>query len=463
MIESLSNSLNNIEQVLSTKKVASEVTENKSSGIDCMTQDFKKVLEKTIDKTSKAEEKVLTISDLKSGVEDLDTESLTENWTEFKDILTQITDEANVESSLDLTLARDINEIIAQLKEAVENITGTIEQDSSSKLESEDENNDSESVQDLAGILLSVLENPPQKDFQDAELLNEEQKNLTEEIQVSFEQIVTFTDEISNTKTEIETLNQETDLMSLPDDLTLDSEEIIDYTNNLVDEVVADKTTKDATNLEIDNLLDDESIKDLKIESIQSEAKEFSGESLMQNQTPEEHSVKVMINEEIEVFDLKLESAQNIQTSQNIQIKPAEANPSRILEQITKHLEGLQQNSKVNIVLNPESLGKVNIQLLSTKEGLTAQFTVTTQEARDLLMKGLDGLKESLATHGVGVDNVSVKLADVQKSEYQQDWTEQEGSRGGNKGQGQPNREEKEKGLFEKMMAQTTEEENGNV
>ena len=100
---------------------------------------------------------------------------------------------------------------------------------------------------------------------------------------------------------------------------------------------------------------------------------------------------------------------------------------------------------------------------MSTKDGLTAQFTVTTQEARDLLTKGLDGLKESLGAHGVAVDNVSIKLADAQKSEYNQDWTEQEGSRGGNKEQRNSEREEKQKGLFEKMMAQVTDDENGNV
>ena len=78
-------------------------------------------------------------------------------------------------------------------------------------------------------------------------------------------------------------------------------------------------------------------------------------------------------------------------------------------------------------------------------------------------MKGLDGLKDTLLAQGVNVDNVSVKVADTQKSEYEQDWTEQEGSRGGNKGQKNPDREEKEKGLFEQMMAQTLENENGNV
>ena len=78
-------------------------------------------------------------------------------------------------------------------------------------------------------------------------------------------------------------------------------------------------------------------------------------------------------------------------------------------------------------------------------------------------MKGLDGLKESLLSYGVSVDNVTVKLNDVQESQYNADWTEQEGSRGGNKGDGQPSREEKEKGLFEQTMAQANFIENGNV
>ena len=75
----------------------------------------------------------------------------------------------------------------------------------------------------------------------------------------------------------------------------------------------------------------------------------------------------------------------------------------------------------VKMVLNPESLGKVSIQLINTKEGLSAQFTVATQEARNLIMKGLDGLKDTLMSHGVSVDNVSVKINDAQESEYNAD------------------------------------------
>lgn len=204
--------------------------------------------------------------------------------------------------------------------------------------------------------------------------------------------------------------------------------------------------------------IDEDMLKELNIESIEVETDGSSEEqTLMQRQTPQEQAVKVMLNSDIETPTFEIKTPQT-QTP----TKPVEITPNKIVEQITKQMESLQNNSKLNIVLNPESLGKVAIRLVSTPEGLSAQFTVATQEARDLLMKGLDGLKESLISHGVGVDNVSVKLNDTQKASYNQDWTEQEGSRGGNKEQGRSNKDEKEKGLFEKMMAQN-DEENGNV
>ena len=102
------------------------------------------------------------------------------------------------------------------------------------------------------------------------------------------------------------------------------------------------------------------------------------------------------------------------------------------------------------------------LQLIKTGEGLSAQFTVASQEVRDMLMKGLDGLKESLISQGVGVDNVSVKLNETQKSEYNADWTEQEGSRGGNKEQGQSKQGKENNETFEQMMAQFNLE-NGKV
>ncbi len=470
MTQSVTNTLNNLEQMLSAKKDAQKYAKSAVSGMDKST-DFKKVLDSTVNKEAstvdKAKEnisgdlkKVLgsntkkdssTIADVKEVVST--DQKMTIVSEDFKEILEKATDEANVETSLDLTLARDINEIISQLKEAVENATEIIEE---SKEESSDEVLANDLIEAEESLTLEL----------DAEISTTDEKLKTEEQtpKTSFDQVLAFIDK-SNKNVDLKPLQieLEDDAKTVLDAFEIVQNEVVEITENIADEVVASKTAEENLTKDSDLILEEELVKELKIESISAEADATGNEDLMQNQTPEEHAVKAMINAEIETFEIKQDSVQSVQNMQQVQSKPVDVNPSRILDQITKHLDGLQNNGKVNIVLNPESLGKVNIQLLSTKEGLTAQFTVTTQEAKDMLTKGLDGLKESLGAHGVAVDNVSVKVADSQKSEYNQDWTEQDGSRGGNKRQGQPNRDEKEKGLFEKMMAQTTDNENGNV
>lgn len=452
MTQSITNTVNNIEQMLLNQKDASKVTKDVVSGMDKTTK-FNTIFDKKIEKSSKeielknCEKKVSTLADLKN--EDVTFDKISGG---FRDILKKATDEANVETSLDLTLAKDINEIISQLKEAVKNATEIIENNSS-----EEEIN-----QDVIEIL---DEETTYVDLENVLDLTANEENFEKESEDAvFEQILGLID-----KNSTKDLNLDFNIEERVDETILDDSqaEIVEFSESIVEEAISTSKvvkTEDFEDLETDDYnIEEDILKELNIESIKVEADTNSDESLMQNQTPEEHAMKAMINQDAEPIEIKIDSTQNIQSSQVQPAKPADINPSRIIDQVVKHLETLQNNSKVNIVLNPESLGKVNIQLLTTKDGLTAQFTVATQEARDLIMKGLDGLKESLISHGVGVDNISVKVSDSQKSEYNQDWTEQDGSRGGNKGQKNPDREEKEKGLFEKMMAQTFEDENGNV
>jgi len=216
------------------------------------------------------------------------------------------------------------------------------------------------------------------------------------------------------------------------------------------------KKAEAETEQKLEDIINDEQLEELKIESLEAESGDSSGEDIMQKQTPEEQGVKAMLQGDVEFKEVKTAEVQTPQKP----TQPQEANPSKIIEQITKQMEALKSGSKVSMVLNPEALGKVSIQLINTKEGLSAQFTVATQDARNLIMKGLDGLKDTLMAHGVNVDNVSVKLSETQESEYNSDWTEQEGSRGGNKQQN-PQKEQKGKEQFEQMMSSL--EENGNV
>ena len=172
------------------------------------------------------------------------------------------------------------------------------------------------------------------------------------------------------------------------------------------------KEVSKETEQSLEDIIDEDQLKELKIESIEAETSDSTGEDdIMQNQTPEEQGVKAMLQADADFAEVKTE-AKPAQTVQNT-TKPtssSEVTSNKIIEQITKQMEGMYNGSKINMVLNPESLGKVSIQLINTKEGLSAQFTVATQEARNLIMKGLDGLKDTLMSHGVSVDNVSVKI-----------------------------------------------------
>ena len=205
----------------------------------------------------------------------------------------------------------------------------------------------------------------------------------------------------------------------------------------------------------IRDVVEDEVVKELNIETIETECAgaETGSDNLMNNQSPQEQAVKAMMRIE---GNSKIEIVSNAQNNKATQ----EFNTNRILEQITKQIEGLYNGSKVNIVMNPESLGRVSLQLLNLKEGLAAQFTVSTQDAQNIIMKGLAGLKESLLAHGINVDSVTVKLQEAADNEYQSDWTEQEGSNSGNKQQSARHQKENEK-QFEQTMFEI--EENGKV
>lgn len=341
------NNLNSVESMLSQQSTETPDT------------DFSAVLE----------DKTCTLGEVKNKTTD---ES--DKVTDFKEFLSQVTSEANVETSLNLTLSKDITETIENLE------------------------TEEETEPDTENIILF------------AQALETANHEITLEVEPQIE--TTEAADIAETAPEAETA-----------------------------EVNTESEQPEVS-------FDEDMLSELNIEEISSETDSSSNNSsLLNQQSAEEQGIKMALHQD---GALKSFEVQTPQTAKSV-----EAAPSKIIEQVAKHLESLQHTSKVDIVLNPESLGKVTIQLIKSPEGLSAQFTTATQEARNLLMKGLDGLKETLTAHGVGVDNISVKVNDTQKSEYNADWTEQEGSRGGNKEQSRQNREEKEKGLFEKTMEET--------
>ncbi len=339
------------------------------------------------------------------------------------------------------SVAYDIRQLIAFLKSAGDDTSSNTE-------ETEVQDIDVTEVQDIDGTETLDADEITKK-LLNLEEEDDDKKKDDGETEVKSEpEVETQTDDLTNNNID-----------SFLEDFEVTTEEV---QSNSETQTTSKEVSKE-TEQSLEDIIDEDQLKELKIESIEAETSDSTGEDdIMQNQTPEEQGVKAMLQADADFAEVKTE-AKPAQTVQNT-TKPtssSEVTSNKIIEQITKQMEGMYNGSKVNMVLNPESLGKVSIQLINTKEGLSAQFTVATQEARNLIMKGLDGLKDTLMSHGVSVDNVSVKINDAQKSEYNADWTEQEGSRGGNKEQGSQ-KEQRGKEQFEQMMS-FIENENGKV
>lgn len=82
-----------------------------------------------------------------------------------------------------------------------------------------------------------------------------------------------------------------------------------------------------------------------------------------------------------------------------------------ILSQVTTKFEQLQQQagSKVSIVLQPESLGRVSVEIMNTKDGIVAKMTTDTQQVKELFDKSIESLKSNLSAQGVNVNNIKVE------------------------------------------------------
>ncbi len=150
-----------------------------------------------------------------------------------------------------------------------------------------------------------------------------------------------------------------------------------------------------------------------------------------------------------------LASTSSAQNMQSVNISKED-----VIAQIHNKLQALNSttNTKLTMVLNPESLGKVQIQLANSREGVTAEFLVSSQGVKDILDSSLTQLKETLSAQGVHVNDVSVKVSTPQNPS-QMDYTEQEGSNSNKQNQeGHQQREKDEQGAFDEMFSSSLEE-----
>ncbi len=423
MTEVLTNSLNTVQNTL-LQGCARSRDGFENLGMDKSNKRFCDVLEsKNYQKTQDLNKTLKNINKALKKIESIN------RFEDFRNFLGDVISEANAATALNLTLTKDVD------ADCASGSAETCEFDVSASIEENLQNNLQEEV--VNNLLTQTISDTV---------------NLVEKIS-------------SNTLNELSQNQEEDDLNTLLES----SLEVLDFNQTAIDEatettlkqvlaklsnVTEKEIAKDNEEIEnpLETILDDEKLKELSLESIDFETETSAEDSFMQ-QSPEESGMKALLHNDAGAFDANIEKAVEAKPVQS-QAKPVEVSSNKIIEQITKQLDKLNSTSKLNIVLNPESLGKVTVQLVKSAEGMSAQFTVSTAEAKEVLMKDLNNLKDTLTAQGVNVENVSVKLNDTQKSSYNQDWTEQEGSRGGNKEQ-KEQQKQKDKNLFEQIIAES--------
>ena len=410
----LNNLISNNQQSFSDKLGAKDFTQS----------DFQNVLDKQTDLQTKANAVKDSIGGMKKTTEN--------TFQKLQDKIQETYKEVGSESALNLSLA------------SAEDTEVT-----NSTIESEDIVSENTTSEDVETTLQNLVQPLVEQITNQIEQVEDTVKNVAEKVISNVSE--TLEDELNVTINGI-------DLDKMLEDFGFNNTDDLPEIQPLNAE-----NTEESEGKTLEELVDEDTLRELNIESVETDTSSGEEESsdLMQNQTAEEQGIKASLQQADGNFgELKTDSTQS-----NVSLQAAkptgnsDVTPSKIIDQISKQMENMNTGSKVNIVLNPESLGKVSVQLINTKEGLSAQFTVATQDAKNLIMKGLDGLKDSLLAQGVNVDNVTVKLSETQESEYNADWTEQEGSRGGNKEQGS-HKGQKEKEHFEEMMSFAQNEEN---
>lgn len=165
------------------------------------------------------------------------------------------------------------------------------------------------------------------------------------------------------------------------------------------------------------------------------ETSSASGGNLLNQQNAQEQGVKIALENTNSITNSAVQTNFD-KTVENVQ-QPKELSKTDILAQIHTKLDALQDEgtTKVTIVLKPENLGKINLELINGKDGLTARMTTDSQQVKALLDKSLSELSSSLSSQGVNVNNVSVKVAETQKQSGEAFNFDQKQFQNGNQGE----------------------------
>ncbi|MBS4760774.1 MAG: flagellar hook-length control protein FliK [Clostridium sp.] len=143
-------------------------------------------------------------------------------------------------------------------------------------------------------------------------------------------------------------------------------------------------------------------------------------ESSLNNQNAEEQIIKMNIDDasqpvnSSEAFVNRFDSTfSNTASKLSAGNQTQMLNSNDIMNQINSKLDELQNsgNSKVSIVLKPENLGRVSLEIMNSKDGIVAKMTTDNQQVKELFDKNVEALKSNLSSQGVNVNNIKVECS----------------------------------------------------
>ncbi|MDF2820724.1 MAG: flagellar hook-length control protein [Clostridiales bacterium] len=139
-------------------------------------------------------------------------------------------------------------------------------------------------------------------------------------------------------------------------------------------------------------------------------------ENLKENKSGNTETTKTVMSSDELLSNLnKLsDNSLNVNRTENVE-QPATTKYVEIVKQIVDQINvTIKANvTSMEMQLNPENLGKLNL-VISSKDGvLKAQFTVTDQVVKEALESQMTQLKESLSQQGLKVESIEVKLSNL--------------------------------------------------
>jgi len=212
------------------------------------------------------------------------------------------------------------------------------------------------------------------------ELLNSE-----ESVEIDFEQLKSSINEMTNNVSEKADVNVEEVVETDVTDETV--EEDVNVNANVTDTSETTETTEDGTQTEG-----------------QQKGTETEGKTTASEGNAEGNSFGNQVNSFTTVID---------SIGEAVEVRYGSVTADNIIRQISEQIKVISGNnmSSIELSLNPESLGKVNIQIVAKDGAITAQISTETEMARAAIEGNLATLREVLSEQNIKVDAVEVTIA----------------------------------------------------